>query len=99
MRLSYNERRRSLSLPDGRRKAAGRVMDLPEEPRYTEYPENMMIDTKLLEILACPACKGDVEYDAKNEKIICVDCGRKYPVKEGIPVMLVEESEAPAGTA
>ncbi len=52
-----------------------------------------MIDTKLLEILACPECKGDVEYDMRNEKIICIDCGRKYPVKEGIPVMLIEESE------
>jgi uncharacterized protein YbaR (Trm112 family) len=54
-----------------------------------------MIDTKLLEILACPVCKGDVEYDAKNEKIICTDCGRKYPVQDGIPVMLVDEAESP----
>ncbi|MCX7680187.1 MAG: Trm112 family protein [Spirochaetes bacterium] len=54
-----------------------------------------MIDTKLLEILACPACRGAVEYDAKNEKIIFVEGGRKYPVKDGIPVMLVEEAEAP----
>lgn len=54
-----------------------------------------MIDTKLLEILACPVCKGDVEYDAKNEKIICTDCGRKYPVLDGIPVMLVDEAESP----
>ena len=55
-----------------------------------------MIDTKLLEILACPACKGDVEYDMKNEKLICVDCKRKYPVRDGIPVMLVEEAEISA---
>lgn len=55
-----------------------------------------MIDTKLLEILACPACKGDVEYDAKNEKINCVDCRKSYPVREGIPIMLIEEAEAPA---
>lgn len=52
-----------------------------------------MIDTKLLEILACPACRGDVEYDVKNEKIVCTECGRKYPVREGIPVMLVDEAE------
>lgn len=52
-----------------------------------------MIDTKLLDILACPACKGDVEYDAKNEKIICTECKKKYPVKDGIPVMLVDEAE------
>ena len=52
-----------------------------------------MIDTKLLDILACPACKGDIEYDAKNEKILCTECARKYPVKDGIPVMLVDEAE------
>jgi uncharacterized protein YbaR (Trm112 family) len=60
---------------------------------YTFIRSISMIDTKLLEILACPACKGDVEYDAKNEKLICVECRRKYPVRDGIPVMLVEESE------
>jgi uncharacterized protein len=55
-----------------------------------------MIDTKLLEILACPACKGDVEYDTKNEKLICVECKRKYPVRDGIPVMLIDEAELPS---
>ena len=52
-----------------------------------------MIDTKLLEILACPACRGDIEYDAKNEKIICTECKKVYPVTDGIPVMLVDEAE------
>ncbi len=52
-----------------------------------------MIDKKLLEILACPFCKGDVFL--KDEKIVCASCGRKYPVREGIPVMLVEEAELP----
>jgi uncharacterized protein YbaR (Trm112 family) len=50
-----------------------------------------MIDKDLLAILACPACQGDVEL--KNEKIICLKCGRKYPIKDGIPVMLVDEAE------
>ncbi len=58
--------------------------------------EVVMVDTKLIEILACPACRGDVEYDTRNEKIICVDCGRKYPVRDGIPVMLVDEAETPS---
>lgn len=53
----------------------------------------VMIDMKLIEILACPACKGDVEYDAKNEKILCTECKRKYPVRDGIPVMLIDEAE------
>ena len=52
-----------------------------------------MIDQELLAILACPACQGDVEL--KEEKIVCVKCGRKYPIKDGIPVMLVDEAELP----
>lgn len=49
-----------------------------------------MLDKELLDILACPGCKGDVEF--KNNKIICKKCGKKYPVKNGIPVMLVDEA-------
>ena len=57
-----------------------------------------MIDKKLLEILACPACetRPPVKLDEKNNKIVCTLCGRKYPIREGIPVMLVEEAEMPA---
>ena len=50
-----------------------------------------MIATELLEILACPACKADVRLEA--DRIICVKCGRRYPVKDDIPVMLVEEAD------
>jgi len=50
-----------------------------------------MIDQGLLSILACPACKGDVEL--KNDKISCKKCGKMYPVREGIPVMLIEEAQ------
>ncbi len=50
-----------------------------------------MIDQDLLKILACPACRGEVEF--KSEKIICTKCGRRYPVRNGIPVMLVDEAE------
>jgi len=50
-----------------------------------------MIDKELLDILACPACKGDVEL--KNNKICCKKCSKKYPVHNGIPVMLIDEAE------
>jgi len=50
-----------------------------------------VIDKELLEILACPACKGDVEL--KGEKIVCKKCGKIYPVKDGIPIMLIDEAE------
>ena len=52
-----------------------------------------MIDKELLDILACPACKADVKLE--GEKIVCVSCGRRYPIREGIPVMLIDEAELP----
>lgn len=54
-----------------------------------------MIDKELLDILACPACKADVKLE--GEKIVCVSCGRRYPIREGIPVMLIDEAEWPEG--
>lgn len=52
-----------------------------------------MIDKELLDILACPDCKGDVEL--KDNKIVCKNCGRRYPIKDDIPIMLIDESEPP----
>jgi len=53
--------------------------------------DHILVDKDLLAILACPVCKADVCL--KAEKLVCVQCGRKYPIREGIPVMLEEESE------
>jgi len=50
-----------------------------------------MIDKELLDILACPACKGDVEL--KDKKIVCKKCSKKYPIRDGVPVMLIDEAE------
>jgi uncharacterized protein YbaR (Trm112 family) len=52
-----------------------------------------MISKELLSILACPACQGDVSE--REGKIFCLNasCGNKYPIKDGIPVMLVDEAE------
>jgi uncharacterized protein len=55
-----------------------------------------MIDSKMLDILACPACRGDVEYDAKNEKLVCIECSREFLVKDGIPIMVFEKEDQPA---
>ncbi len=52
-----------------------------------------MIDKELLKILACPVCKTDVRLE--QEKLVCTKCGRRYPIKDDIPVMLVEEAEPP----
>lgn len=53
-----------------------------------------MIDPELLKLLACPVCKTPVEL--RGDRLVCVRCGRRYPVRDGIPVMLVEEAEPPA---
>lgn len=54
-----------------------------------------MIDPMLLSILACPACQADVIE--KDGRIACTNnaCGLTYPVREGIPVMLVDEADTP----
>jgi len=54
----------------------------------------MALDPRLLEILACPVCKVKVDYDQANQKLICAKCGRRYPIKDDIPIMLVDEAEA-----
>ncbi len=53
------------------------------------------VDPRLLEILACPACHGDVKEE--GDRIVCQSCGRRYPIRDGIPIMLVEEAEMPEG--
>ncbi len=52
-----------------------------------------MIDEALLEILACPKCKGDLEYDREDDKLICNACRLKFRVEDDIPIMLIDEAE------
>ena len=49
----------------------------------------MEIDEKLLDQLACPYCK--VSVNLKNDKLVCPECGREFPVDDGIPNMLPDE--------
>lgn len=56
----------------------------------------MAVDERLLDILACPNCRGEVEYLADEEVIVCRgECGYRYPVRDDIPVMLIDEAEKP----
>jgi len=48
---------------------------------------------KLLGVLACPQCKGDLLYKKAEQKLLCKKCMLAYRIEEGIPVMLVEEAE------
>jgi uncharacterized protein YbaR (Trm112 family) len=52
-----------------------------------------LIDPALAEILVCPVDHGGLEEDVPASRLVCTSCGRRYPVREGIPVMLVEEAE------
>ncbi len=54
----------------------------------------MTLDPSLLEILACPKCKTPVELE--GDRLVCVRCGRRYRVEDGIPIMLIDEAEPPA---
>ena len=57
----------------------------------------MTIDKELLEILICPNCRGEIEYRPDDELIVCLGrCRYRYPVRDGIPVMLIEEATKPS---
>jgi uncharacterized protein YbaR (Trm112 family) len=53
----------------------------------------MAIDKELLEILACPKCKGEVNLNEQGDGLICGPCRLVYPIKDDIPVMLVDEAK------
>jgi uncharacterized protein YbaR (Trm112 family) len=50
------------------------------------------LDPELLAILVCPATRGPLRYDPDREELISVQAGLAYPVRDGVPVMLVEEA-------
>lgn len=56
------------------------------------------LDPELLEILVCPACRGALAVDADAHELVCSACGLAYPVRDGIPVLLVDEARAPTDT-
>ncbi len=50
------------------------------------------IDPKLLEILVCPLTKVPLRYDAASQELVSEQAGLAYPIRDGIPVMLVDEA-------
>ena len=58
----------------------------------------MPVDKELMELLVCPSCRAEVELRTEGdaEWIVCLVCGLRYPVKDDIPVMLIDEAERPA---
>lgn len=57
----------------------------------------MTLDPRLLELLVCPADRGDLRLDAEAQELVCAACGLAYPIRDGIPVMLVDEARRPGG--
>lgn len=55
----------------------------------------MRLDPVLLEILVCPDCKGSLTVDDDHDELICNQCGLIYPVRDDIPVMLVDQARRP----
>ena len=53
----------------------------------------MAISEELLEILAWPKCKGVLRYDREGQVLDCAECRLRYPIEDGIPVMLIDEAE------
>lgn len=55
---------------------------------------------ELLEILACPNCHGSLAVDHERDELVCLaaDCGLAYPVRQGIPVLLIDEARRPGST-
>ncbi|GLX81217.1 Trm112 family protein [Thalassotalea eurytherma] len=52
----------------------------------------MAFDTQLMDILACPVCKGKLDYDKENQELICKFDRLAYPIEKDIPVLLENEA-------
>jgi uncharacterized protein YbaR (Trm112 family) len=52
----------------------------------------MPLDPKLLEILVCPKCKGELEYREDEQVLVCHECRLRYEIKDDIPIMLIDEA-------
>ncbi len=56
------------------------------------------IDEGLLELLRCPACRG-IFAPPEPEAMTCADCGRRYPIRGGVPILLIDEAVLPESGA
>jgi hypothetical protein len=63
--------------------------DVPDTPPAAAA---RAVDPKLLEILVCPLTKGPLRYDAARQELISDKAGLAYPIRDGIPIMLVDEA-------
>ncbi len=65
---------------------------MTDTPPPSELAPAVPVDPRLLEILVCPLTKGPLEYDRAANELISRQAGLAYPVRDGIPIMLVDEA-------
>jgi uncharacterized protein len=70
-----------------------RVRRLVLRRRESNSEVVFVLDPKLLDILVCPRCKGDLAYHAEPESLDCGACSLRFRIEDGIPIMLVDEAK------
>ena len=58
----------------------------------TDQPAPNPVDPKLLDLLVCPLTKGPLRYDRERQELVSEQAGLAYPIRDGIPIMLVDEA-------
>lgn len=68
---------------------------MSESPAPDAVPEQVAtVDPKLLEILVCPLTKGPLSYDRARNELVSAQARLAYPIRDGIPIMLVDEARS-----
>jgi len=62
------------------------------QPNLLHREKAMAVNQKLLDILVCPKCKGDLVLTENSDGLICYACRLKYEIKDDIPIMLIDEA-------
>jgi len=73
-------------------RTASFIVELFHKRAKVSYIDAMAVDSELLEILACPNCKTPVTLVKNGTALKCATCKRVYPIKDDIPVMLIDEA-------
>ncbi len=68
-------------------------MPTPED-KSSDAKGSARVDPKLLEILVCPLTKGPLRYDAERGELLSDRAGLAYPIRDGIPIMLIDEARS-----
>lgn len=79
--------------PQGEGGAEHRPVRLTLDFGSNRQEKPMTIHPELLEILACPKCKGDIRLSASQDGLICDRCRLVYEIRDGIPIMLIDEAK------